>query len=111
MLSSSISASRPSRSRGAMSGELRITSRNFRQRLPQFVPWVRQQRTEGPAVRSSSVSSRVERSNGRQRAAAHFAAEQRRMRRAEVAAVAEGEAAGTAQAIGVLGLLAMTGRE
>src|SRR5215471_18035199 len=33
------------------------------------------------------------------------------MRRAEVAAVAEGEAAGTSQAVGVLGLLAMTRRD
>src|SRR5215472_173451 len=55
--------------------------------------------------------SRVERANGGQLAPSHLAAEQRRMRRPKIAAIAKGEAARAPQAIGVLRLLAMTGRD
>src|SRR5262249_51856748 len=57
------------------------------------------------------ASSGIKRSLRRQVAASHLAAEQRRVRRPEVAAIAEGEAAGAAQAVGVLGALTMAGRD
>src|SRR5215472_7971084 len=49
--------------------------------------------------------------DGRQLASAHLAAEQRRVRRAEIAAIAESESAGTFQAVGILSLFAMAGRD
>src|SRR5215472_9251354 len=55
--------------------------------------------------------SRVERANGGQLSPSHLAAEQRRMRRPEIAAIAKRKAARAPQAIGVLRLLAMTGRD
>src|SRR6516162_9561727 len=51
----------------------------------------------------------IERPDRRQRAATHLAAKQGRVRRAEVAPVAEGEAARTPQPVGVFGLLAVAG--
>src|SRR5262249_51308953 len=55
------------------------------------------------------ASSGIERPRRRQVAASHLAAEQRRVRRPEVAAVAEGEAAGAAQTLDVPGGLTMAG--
>ncbi len=55
--------------------------------------------------------SRIERSHGIELAATHLAAEKRRMRRPEIAAIAKGEAAGALQPVCVLGVLAVAGRD
>src|SRR5215472_11583291 len=57
------------------------------------------------------ASSGIERTIRRQMAAPHLAAKQRRVRRPEIAAIAEGESAGAAQTVGILGVLAMAGRD
>src|SRR5215468_8833715 len=57
------------------------------------------------------ASSGIERPIRRQVPASHLAAEQRRVRRPEIAAIAEGEPAGAAQTVSILGVLAMAGRD